>query len=74
VFKLFGIKCNHDPSLSVTKMYGFYETNEQYEDAIHYVASLRDAHNMMLHNYIYKGCKFLQLVSNPIKSKDVNYG
>lgn len=74
VFNLFDIKCMHDPSLSVTKMYAFFENKNQYEDAISYVASMREAHNQLLTDYIYQGCKFLQLISKPIKSKDMMYG
>lgn len=74
VFNLYDVKCKFDPSLSVTKMFAFYENKPIYLDAMEYIASMKQAHRLMLQNYIYQGCKFLQLVSNPIKSKEVNYG
>ena len=73
VFTLYDVQCKLDPSLSVTKMFAYYESKPIYFDAMEYVSSMREAHRQMLNNYIYHGCKFLQLVSNPIKSKEVNY-
>lgn len=55
-------------------MYAYYENKLQYEDAVNYVASMREAHWQLLNNFIYQGCKFLQLVTNPIKSKEIMYG